>query len=139
MKILLAVDGSECGLRAARFLVRLLDGREAQVEVVNVQPTAPYGELLSAETRGRIEALKEERGRLAAMGVMDLVGFAHLPCRLHVVSGDPAPAIAALARDLGCELIVMGSRGLGSIAGMALGSVATRVLHLAEVPVTVVK
>jgi nucleotide-binding universal stress UspA family protein len=49
------------------------------------------------------------------------------------------PAIAALAWELGCDLIVMGTHGMGSIAGLALGSVASKVIHLAGVPVTVVK
>jgi nucleotide-binding universal stress UspA family protein len=47
--------------------------------------------------------------------------------------------IADYARDEGCALIVMGTRGLGSIANMLLGSVATKVIHLAEVPVLLIK
>ena len=63
-------------------------------------------------------------------------GIAH---ELHVLSGDPASNIARAARERGCRLIVMGSRGLGPLASAALGSVAAKVLHLADVPVTLVK
>ena len=41
--------------------------------------------------------------------------------------------------DAGAELIVMGSRGLGTFAGVALGSVSTYVLEHAKIPVIVVK
>jgi nucleotide-binding universal stress UspA family protein len=139
MKALLAVDGSACALRAAEFLVQLLAGRPAEVTVVNVQAPTPYGELLSGELRGQVERWKEERGRLAADAAMATLAGGKVEHALQVVTGDAAPAIAGLAKQLGCDLIVMGTHGLGAIAGMALGSVATKVIRLAEVPVTVVK
>ena len=58
---------------------------------------------------------------------------------LHLVIGDPATAIVKLARRLNCDLIVMGTRGMGKVAGLVLGSVATKVVHLADAPVTLVK
>jgi nucleotide-binding universal stress UspA family protein len=139
MKVLLAVDGSDGALRAAKFVARLFAGREAHVDVVNVQAPVPYGEILAAEVRERLEQWKEEQGHLAAAGAMQALESARVPCRLRVVSGDPAPALAALAREIGAELIVMGTRGLGSLAGLALGSVAAKVVHLADAPVTLVK
>jgi nucleotide-binding universal stress UspA family protein len=53
--------------------------------------------------------------------------------------GEAAHAIADYAREHGGTLIVMGSRGLGSVAGILLGSVTTRVIHLTELPVLVIK
>ncbi|HZM36532.1 MAG TPA: universal stress protein [Burkholderiales bacterium] len=139
MKVLLAVDGSECAARAARFVVQLLVGREAQVELVNVQPPVAYADLLFAETRARVDELIAARGRRAARDALDAMASAGITSRLHVLSGDAAPVIASTARELGCGLIIMGTRGLGAVAGLALGSVAGKVIHLAEVPVTVVK
>jgi nucleotide-binding universal stress UspA family protein len=139
MKVLLAVDGSDCALRAAKFVAQLLAQRQAQVELVNVQPPIAYGDLLSAATRERAEGLIAQRGRRAAGEALDLVARAGIASRLQVLSGDAAPVIVSAARELGCDLIVMGTRGLGAVAGLALGSVAARVIHLAEVPVTVVK
>lgn len=139
MKILLAVDGSERALRAARFVVELFAGREVQVEVVNVQATTPYGELLSEKTRARVEQWHQERGRLKAADALQVLLRAGVSSALHVLAGEPAGAIAAMAKERGCGLIVMGSRGLGAVSGAVLGSVAAKVIRLAEVPVTVVK
>lgn len=57
----------------------------------------------------------------------------------YVREGDPAQLIASFARRTRCKEIVMGTRGLGRISGLLLGSVATKVIHLATVPVTLVK
>jgi nucleotide-binding universal stress UspA family protein len=53
--------------------------------------------------------------------------------------GEPAATIDQIGREESIDHIVMGTRGLGSIRGLLVGSVATRVLHLVEVPVTLVK
>ena len=52
---------------------------------------------------------------------------------------DAATTIARRADSLQCEGIVMGTRGMGAIANLLLGSVAAKVVHLANVPVTLVK
>jgi len=56
-----------------------------------------------------------------------------------VRTGKAAEAIAQVAREEDIKHIVMGTRGLGSIQGLLLGSVATKVIHLAEVPITLIK
>ena len=64
--------------------------------------------------------------------------------REHFVQADredwaSAKTIAEVAREEVVNQIVMGTRGLGGIQGLLLGSVATQVIHLAEVPVTLIK
>jgi nucleotide-binding universal stress UspA family protein len=54
-------------------------------------------------------------------------------------AGQVAKTIADVAREEGVGQIVMGTRGLGGVQGLLLGSVATQVIHLAEVPVTLIK
>jgi nucleotide-binding universal stress UspA family protein len=53
--------------------------------------------------------------------------------------GEPAPAIAAHVERHGADGVIMGTRGLGTVGGLVLGSVATKVIHLVECPVTLVK
>ena len=72
----------------------------------------------------------------SAQEILKAAGMAH---HAHLRRGDTATAIVALADKLGCDTIVMGSRGLGAISGLALGSVTRKVLHLSHLPVICVK
>jgi nucleotide-binding universal stress UspA family protein len=54
-------------------------------------------------------------------------------------AGRAAKTIAEVAREESVAQIVMGTRGLGGVQGLLLGSVATQVIHLVEVPVTLIK
>jgi nucleotide-binding universal stress UspA family protein len=53
--------------------------------------------------------------------------------------GPLGPSIAGFAKQLGCDTIIMGTRGMGSVTGALLGSVSTDVIRCADVPVTLVK
>jgi len=70
--------------------------------------------------------------------------FAHaknagIPVEAMIKTGDAASVVAEVAKALDCDGIVMGTQGHGAIGSRLLGSVAARVVHLAEVPVTLVK
>lgn len=72
----------------------------------------------------------------AFQAALDEAGIAH---QSHVRFGDTAETIVATAEEFGCDSIVMGTRGLGTLAGLALGSVTRKVLHFATMPVVCVK
>jgi len=74
---------------------------------------------------------------LSAAGLMIRAKF--LEADTHVETGDPAEFIIALAKKSKCSEIVMGSRGLGRLSGLLLGSVVAKVVQLADMPVVVVK
>jgi nucleotide-binding universal stress UspA family protein len=57
----------------------------------------------------------------------------------HIHVGQPAQVIAHQAQELQVDLVLMGSHGRGAVSGALLGSVATKVLHLCERPVLLVK
>jgi len=140
MKYALAIDGSSCSLRATEFLIGLIEGRvAAEVHVLNVQEPLRYFDALSEEKQQLVEHRDRERGKRETTEACDMLARAKVPCQLHVIAGDPASGIVKLARDLHCDLIVMGTRGMGTITGLVLGSVATKVVHLSDMPVTLVK
>ena len=140
MKGLLAVDGSIHALRAAQVLIDLAKHcRETTAHVLNVQPQNRYVALLPEERQAQIERLMQECGKEATESVCKLLAAAGVPFEVEVVASDPELAIVRIARQRHCDFIMMGTRGMGAIAGMALGSVATKVLHLTDLPVTLVK
>jgi nucleotide-binding universal stress UspA family protein len=127
--ILLAVDGSEPSFRAALFLIRFIrEHGPADIHVVTVEakPLCHTGrDAILAHTKMKpvLHALNEE-------------GIAY---QSHVKVGKVARTLVSLADELGCDTILMGTRGLGEISGMTLGSVTRKVLHLANQPVLCVK
>jgi nucleotide-binding universal stress UspA family protein len=58
---------------------------------------------------------------------------------MSVGVGHAGETIAEYVRQQHCNAVIMGTRGLGSTRGLVLGSVATKVVHLVNVPVTLVK
>lgn len=139
MRVLLAVDGSIHAHRAAEFLIGLARERPMELHVLNVQPPVRYLSILEPDVQERAARLQLEAGREVAAPVCELLERAALRYELHVVCDDPTEAIVRLARERGCGMIVMGTRGMGAIASLVLGSVALKVIHVAEVPVTLVK
>lgn len=70
---------------------------------------------------------------------MKALAAAGVPHKAKVVIGDAPHEIVEYAKAYHCDGIVMGTRGLGNVATLVLGSVAHKVLHLTHIPVTLVK
>ena len=141
MKILLAVDGSPCALRAVDHLISHVSWfREApEIHLLHVQPPIPIGRALAHVSKETLHAhyMDESREQLSeAQQKLDAAGGGHTT---HIDVGQPAEVIARMAGDLACDLIVMGSHGRSGVVGLVTGSVAARVLHLAPCPVMLVK
>ncbi|MGL6113075.1 MAG: universal stress protein [Rubrivivax sp.] len=140
--VLLAVDGSEHSAQALRYLIgvrqELRQPDELGVHLLNVQ--RPVSGDVSRFVAG--ETLKEyhlEGSEKALAPARELLDAAGLKYQEHRRVGDPATQIAEVARELACDMIVMGSRGQGSRAGALLGSVAQSTVEHSTVPVLLVK
>ncbi|MDP2449741.1 MAG: universal stress protein [Polaromonas sp.] len=128
---LVAVDGSACSLRAVAMVAGLATQEKgAAVDLVHVQP---WLNKEAAETE------LPRRGWAATAQARQLLDAAAVRWRLHVVMGEGAPEIASLADALGSRGIAIGSRGLTATESLLLGSVAYRVVHLARLPVLIVR
>ncbi len=141
MKILLAVDGSACALRAVDHLIGHVSWfREMpEIHLLYVQPPIPVARALAHVSKETLHAhyMEESREQLVeAQHKLDAAGRFHTT---HIHVGQAPEVIARMAGDLACDLVVMGSHGRSGIAGLVMGSVATRVLHLAPCPVLLVK
>lgn len=141
MNILLPVDGSDNALRATRFVIGLAQKSAAPVEIhlLTVQPPIISGDVKMFISKEDIDGYYRDEGNkalAAARAELDAAGVAY---RHHIGVGHIAETIAAYVKEKGCDQVVMGSRGMGGFAGMVLGSVATKVVHLVPCPVTLVK
>jgi nucleotide-binding universal stress UspA family protein len=138
--ILLAVDGSEASLRAARGLSGVLGWwNAADVEVLNVQPEPSLlAELVPHALRERAEARMRQEGERAMETVGKLLGDAGVRHVSTVRFGDPATAISKAAQALDGAVIAMGSHGAGVVGSVLTGSVTNKVIHLGARPVLVI-
>lgn len=141
LKLLIPVDGSTNAQRVVSRTIRFLqnDCPAAEVHVLNVQSPIEAWEVKRFIPKTEIEALLQSRGGdalAAARALLDEANIAYTP---HVRIGPVAETIVEFAREIGCNHIVMGTRGMGAVGTLLLGSIATKVIHLADVPVTLVK
>ena len=138
-KVLLPVDGSKHSFAAARYLINFIKIHgPLEVHVANIEPEPLKEQAHSLEPEA-IEARLAARANMAMNSVRHALEQAGIAHHVHVRLGDTARSIVALASELGCDSIVMGTRGLGGIAGLALGSVTRKVLLLTTVPVICVQ
>jgi nucleotide-binding universal stress UspA family protein len=86
-----------------------------------------------------IEEESERSSEQALKAAIEACQAAGVSYTARSETGMPAATIDRIAREEKVDHIVMGTRGMGGIRGLALGSIATQVLHIAEVPVTLVK
>ena len=139
-KILVPVDFSEHSgeaLDVAIELAKAFGGSLQLLHCYRIQPAgvSPYGivlpESFDREVRdAAARQLDEWREKAEAQGVS---------AEASLSSMVPSLAISETAEELGCDLIVMGTRGLSGIKHVLLGSVAERTLRAAPCPVLTVK
>jgi nucleotide-binding universal stress UspA family protein len=134
-RMLLAVDGSEPAKRAAEDAADLARKVQAEVVVLHVKERdVTWAGGVDLETPREAHELVDETVRV----LKDLGVSARGEVEASVY-GRAARVILETGNDVGADLIVMGSRGLSDLAGLVMGSVAHKVLHLAHCPVLVVR
>lgn len=136
-QVLLAIDGATCADRAAEYVARY--GRQLGVGAVyllNVQPRGSYRAYALCRNEILLEA--NELGEHAMAFARKALDVARLSYRFHIELGEPADSIVHAAEAQQVDEIVMGTRGMGALGSLALGSVAYKVIRLAQVPVTLV-
>ena len=134
MKILLAVDDSECAMRAVAHVVkRIRDFRVSpEIHLVHVQFTSPGREAVPGYYKEEsAKALEPARNALQRAGIE----FEEV----HLLDRQPGVAIAHYASSGNFSLIVLGSHGQGAVSSLLLGSVAHDVLSNCSNPALMVR
>ena len=139
-RILLATDGSEPSARALAFAIDLAKGTGATLEILSVRsrriPHRGSSNTLILDVDERDGLDSPERIAGAAAEKARLAG---VDANAHAAHGDVVGCIADAISAVGAELLVVGSRGLGSVSGAMLGSVSQALVRRSPVPVTVVR
>jgi nucleotide-binding universal stress UspA family protein len=139
-RLLVAVDGSKHALHAVQYVCKSHAASvPVEVELVNVVSPIPGGYAGSFLNKDQIDNYYREEGESALRAAGEVLRSSAVAFRTHIATGSPADKIVQLAETLECGRVVMGTRGLGSVAGLLLGSAAYRVIHLASLPVTLVR
>jgi nucleotide-binding universal stress UspA family protein len=141
MKILLPVDGSENSLRAVQHVIAMKEQYSDPIEVhlLNVQLPVASGAVKMFISQQQLNDFYRDEGVAALKDARALLDQAGVSYQHHIGVGDLAGTITSYAKDKQCRQIVIGTRGRGSFAGALLGSVATKVVHLADIPVLLIK
>jgi nucleotide-binding universal stress UspA family protein len=144
--ILVAVDGSTQAIKATEIAADLAQCSGAKLVVLHVVTPIFGGERDELAELARMEHMErteyemlQERGRA-------IVESAEFSARQKGVTsvepivevGDPAGVIVKLTRARSADLVVVGRRGRGTLAGLLLGSVSNKIVQLADAPCLVV-
>jgi len=140
MKILVPCDGSDNALRAVQQAARTaLSDPSVQLVLLHVLDPVTFrsrAASLLPEDLTRLYPEQAARALARARELLDLGGARYeVRCRL----GDAANQIASEVDESGCERVIMGTRGMGAMSSLMVGSTAARVVSCVRVPVTLVK
>lgn len=139
-RVLLAVDGSAASTGAVEYACALKRAAiPVEVHLVNVQILPASGNVRRFVSQDVIDAYCREEGELALAPARQALQEAGLSYEARVITGQAAQGIVKEAMTAGCTRIVMGTRGLGALGNAIVGSTAMKVMHLSEIPVTLVK
>ena len=133
--ILLAVDGSDNSVRAAKEAVKIASA-ESLIEMVYVADfDKAKTEVLHVASS---EILLLERKRKVAT-VEQVLREAGKTFKLTILHGTPGPEIVKYANENKIDIVVIGSRGLNGLQEMILGSVSHKVMKRVQCPALIVK
>lgn len=135
--ILLGVDGSEHALKAAHVAGEMSRCMQADVWVVaSFDPIPTY--LGQPYLQDAIVA-RMQQAEQVLQPALDAVGETGTSVMSQILEGPPAEAILSVAEVRGVDLIIMGTRGLGRLSGLVLGSQSQKVVAHASCPVLLVR
>ena len=142
LNVLLCVDGSKESNKAVKNFMQMAAAlRETpQVHLLTVhRPVPSIGGMSRAIGKGSLHKYYKEETDATLKSAQALLRKSKLDCVVHAEVGDIAATIVRLAAKQHCDMIYMGTRGLGAVSNLVLGSTATKVLHMTKVPVVMIR
>jgi nucleotide-binding universal stress UspA family protein len=141
MKILIPIDGSDSANHAVQHVISMAEQikETPQIYLLNVQWNIAAGNVKLFINPQTINDYYREQGTAALSTARAKLDAAGLPYTYHLSIGTPAEAIVQYAKEQNVDQIVLGAGEQHTLASLLLGSVVNKVLHLAPMPVLVVK
>ncbi len=154
-KILVPIDGSRHAHAALKTALELAEVHGSMLEILHVtsyseeyasmgpEPGADDSEVPASPPEWIDEymaKLRENDEKMLGQALKDAEKlYPRLEIKTRLMLGRPGKSIVSEAEEGGFDLVVIGSRGLGDLAGLVLGSVSRHVVNEAKIPVLVVK
>jgi nucleotide-binding universal stress UspA family protein len=135
--IIVAVDGSEQGMLALNHARAIAECFSAKLILVHAFPHT--SDLRDAVEYNSLVGLRIKKGEEIIAAARKQLGRISVEVVEELLEGPAPEAILSVATTRHCDLIVMGSRGMGTLKGMVFGSVSTKISHYASCPVMVVR
>ena len=142
MKVLIAVDGSKQSLDAVQCLVEHADWYrdKPRVELLTVHlPLPKLPRMGMAVGKGQIQRYYREEGEARLAAARRRLDAAGIEYTATVLVGPVAETIVKRAKEARCDLIYIGTRGMTAVGKALLGSTATKVMHISDTPVLLVR
>jgi len=140
LKLLVPVEENEIRKEMIGSLILWLDRLQTpcQIHLINVQPSI-HGDVGMFLSQNQIQDFQREEGIKQLKGAMKQLESANRPFEHHICVGDAAEVIAQFARQNDIHQIVIGYRSISTLTALLLGSLPSRVIQLADVPVMLIK
>ncbi len=139
--VVVGVDNSEASTRAVEFAVERARKNDWKVVLVHVIPWSPYSFQTPADNEDRHRSKEQELSAASEQVMVPMAAIAEqggVPHEELVKHGKPSDTIVDVAADTSAVHIIVGRTGDGGLREAVFGSVASRLVQHASLPVTVV-
>ncbi|MEG6503458.1 MULTISPECIES: universal stress protein [unclassified Desulfovibrio] len=136
--ILIPVDGSEDAKAACRVAAQLTAAIPGRETLHLLHCVAPIPSLIGGDQREKLKQEHEQDAEALFESIRSELNGADCNIKTYVRYGEIAECIVDAATELGCTIIIMGTRGVSEIKSIVLGSVSHNVLRHAPIPVLLV-
>ena len=137
-KILVGLDGSKAGHRALERALDLAALTSGELLLLSVEEKLPAYAATVGEVQDE-ERFEHHYFRQLQHDARRMAESRGIPVQMEVVPGHPAQAIARVADERGCDLVVLGHTGHSGLYHLFLGSTADRVVERAHCAVLIVR
>jgi nucleotide-binding universal stress UspA family protein len=135
--IVVALDGSAYSLKALDYAREL--GEKHGSKLILLHAFQSTSDLRGTEGFNQMVGKRKQKGETIIKDAVNRLGPVSLDVEEDLLEGPAAEAIISVVESRHADLVVMGTRGMGSLTGLVFGSVSTKVVHHAPCPVMVVR